>query len=40
MAIPNEKPVNVFGATLTRRDLVRAGGALFVGFGLVGAGVS
>src|SRR5271170_4382132 len=27
---------NVFGATLTRRDLVKAGGALFVGFGIVG----
>ena len=31
MAI-NEKPVNVFGATLTRRQLVKTGGALFVGF--------
>jgi nicotinate dehydrogenase subunit B len=39
MAIPNEKPVNVFGATLTRRQLVRTGGALLVGFGMVG-GVS
>ncbi|MBV8845278.1 MAG: hypothetical protein JO307_20925, partial [Bryobacterales bacterium] len=29
--------VNVFGAALTRRNFVRAGGALFVGFGLVGA---
>jgi CO/xanthine dehydrogenase Mo-binding subunit len=28
---------NVFGAALTRRNFVRAGGALFVGFGLVGA---
>src|ERR1035437_7369527 len=37
MTIPNEKPVNVFGATLTRRELVKAGGALFVGFGMVGA---
>ncbi len=35
----NEKPVNVFGATLTRRELVKTGGALFVGFGIVG-GVS
>jgi CO/xanthine dehydrogenase Mo-binding subunit len=35
MATPNEKPVNVFGATLTRRQLVKAGGALLVGFGLV-----
>jgi CO/xanthine dehydrogenase Mo-binding subunit len=29
--------VNVFGAELTRRSLVRAGGALFVGFGVIGA---
>jgi CO/xanthine dehydrogenase Mo-binding subunit len=36
MAIPNEKPVNVFGATLTRRELVKTGGALFVGFGIAG----
>jgi len=36
MATPNEKPVNVFGATLTRRQLVKTGGALFVGFGLAG----
>lgn len=28
--------VDVFGAKLTRRELVKAGGALFVGFGLVG----
>ncbi|HEY6347260.1 MAG TPA: molybdopterin cofactor-binding domain-containing protein [Bryobacteraceae bacterium] len=28
---------NVFGAALTRRNFVRAGGALFVGFGMVGA---
>jgi CO/xanthine dehydrogenase Mo-binding subunit len=32
MAITNEKPLNVFGATLTRRELVKAGGALLVGF--------
>jgi nicotinate dehydrogenase subunit B len=38
MAIPNEKPVNIFGATLTRRQLVSTGGALLVGFGVVGAG--
>src|ERR1019366_119366 len=37
MTIPNEKPVNVFGATLTRRELVKAGGALVVGFSMVGA---
>jgi CO/xanthine dehydrogenase Mo-binding subunit len=28
--------VDIFGAKLTRRDFVKAGGALFVGFGLVG----
>jgi nicotinate dehydrogenase subunit B len=39
MTISNEKTVNVFGAALTRRNFVRAGGALFVGFGLVGADV-
>ena len=27
--------VSVFGAALTRRNFVKAGGALFVGFGLV-----
>ena len=40
MATPNEKTVNVFGATLTRRQMMTAGGALLVGFGVVGAGVS
>ena len=30
--------VNVFGAALTRRHFVKAGGALFVGFGMVGTG--
>jgi CO/xanthine dehydrogenase Mo-binding subunit len=30
------KPVNVFGATLTRRQLVKTGGALLVGFGIAG----
>jgi CO/xanthine dehydrogenase Mo-binding subunit len=39
MTISNEKPVNVFGAALTRRNFVRAGGALFVGFGMVGADI-
>src|SRR5690348_5743713 len=38
MATQNEKPVNVFGAKLTRRQLVQSGGALLVGFGVVGAG--
>src|SRR5271163_2690277 len=36
MSSLNEKPIDVFGATLTRRDLVKVGGALFVGFGLAG----
>jgi CO/xanthine dehydrogenase Mo-binding subunit len=39
MATKNEKPVDVFGATLTRRQLVKTGGALFVGFGIAGAAV-
>jgi len=30
---PNRKTVNVFGATLTRRQLIAGGGALLVGFG-------
>ena len=33
MAIGNEKTIDVFGATLTRRDLIKTGGALLVGFG-------
>jgi len=37
MATPNETSINVFGAALTRRNFVKAGGALFVGFGMVGA---
>ena len=36
MANVSEKPVNVFGATLSRRGFVKAGGALFVGFGIAG----
>src|SRR5215472_8522951 len=36
----NEKPVNVFGATLTRRQLVTGGGALLVGFGIVGGAIT
>ena len=39
MAIINEKPADVFGATLTRRAFVKAGGALFVGISVAGAGV-
>jgi nicotinate dehydrogenase subunit B len=31
-----EKPLNVFGATLSRRQFVKSGGALVVGIGLVG----
>ncbi|HKV61030.1 MAG TPA: molybdopterin cofactor-binding domain-containing protein [Candidatus Acidoferrum sp.] len=37
MTITSERPVPVGGATLSRRQFVRAGGALFVGFGIVGA---
>jgi CO/xanthine dehydrogenase Mo-binding subunit len=39
MAISNEKSVDVFGATLTRRAFVKAGGALFVGISVAGAGI-
>src|SRR5579863_3012818 len=35
MATLSEKPANVFGPTLSRRQFVKAGGALVVGFGLV-----
>src|ERR1700731_3638844 len=37
MTIANEKPIDVFGATLTRRQFVKAGGALFVGVSILGA---
>jgi CO/xanthine dehydrogenase Mo-binding subunit len=40
MAIPKEKPVILFGATLTRRQLVKTGGALFVGFAYSGVSKS
>ena len=36
MATMGEKPEGVFGATLTRRQFVKTGGALVVGFSLVG----
>src|SRR5689334_22885124 len=36
MATMSTKPENIFGATLSRRQFVKAGGALVVGFGLVG----
>src|SRR5690242_5442820 len=39
MATSSDRPVNVFGATLTRRRLVQSGGALLVGFGMAGSGV-
>ncbi len=35
----NKDRVNVFGAALTRRNFVKAGGALLVGFGVVETGV-
>jgi nicotinate dehydrogenase subunit B len=37
MAISNEKTVDVFGATLTRRGFVKGGGALLVGVSILGA---
>ena len=36
MATLSEKPGNVFGATLSRRQFVKAGGVLVVGFSVVG----
>ena len=36
MATMSEKPANVFGPTLSRRQFVKAGGALVVGFSLMG----
>ena len=36
MATMSEKPGNIFGATLTRRQFVKTGGVLVVGFSLVG----
>jgi len=36
VAIVNEHQINVHGATLTRRQFVKTGGALFVGFSLAG----
>ena len=36
MATVSEKPVNVFGATLSRRQFMKAGGILVVGFSFVG----
>ena len=37
MATLSERPRNVFGATLSRRHFMKAGGILAVGFGVVGA---
>src|SRR5271165_3033005 len=39
MATMSEKPGNIFGATLTRRQFVKTGGVLVVGFSLVGTEV-
>src|SRR6202158_2465236 len=36
MATMSEKPGNVFGAKLSRRQFVKTGGVLVVGFSLVG----
>jgi len=35
--VPEHDEVNVFGAALSRRNFVKAGGALFVGFGVLAA---
>src|SRR6267143_746809 len=37
MATSKKRPIDVYGARLTRRQFVKTGGALFVGVGLVGA---
>src|SRR5450631_500469 len=37
MATMSEKPENIFGPTLSRRQFVKTGGALVVGFGLIGS---
>jgi nicotinate dehydrogenase subunit B len=39
MATMSEKPANVFGPTLSRRQFIKAGGALVVGFSFVGPGL-
>src|SRR5215472_4142852 len=39
MATMSERPTNAFGPTLSRRQFVRAGGALVVGFKLIGPGL-
>src|SRR6516164_10409336 len=39
MTIMSERPTNAFGPTLSRRQFVRAGGALVVGFKLIGPGL-
>ena len=39
MATMSERPSNVFGATLTRRQFVKTGGVLVVGFSLAGTEV-
>jgi nicotinate dehydrogenase subunit B len=36
MATMSEKPANVFAPTLSRRQFIKAGGVLVVGFGFVG----
>ena len=36
MAMTGRRPVNVFGATLSRRQFMRAGGVLAVGGGVAG----
>ena len=39
MATMSEQPGNVFGATLSRRQFMKTGGVLVVGFSFVGPGL-
>ena len=39
MATMSEKPTNVFGATLSRRQFMKTGGVLVVGFSVIGTGL-
>ena len=39
MATLSKKPANVFAPTLSRRQFIKAGGALAVGFSFVGPGL-
>ena len=39
MSAVEDRTIDVFGATLTRRGFVKGGGSLVVGLSLVGAGI-